>query len=110
MAKLTREEFKQSIQKMLGFASPEKQAEASELLTTLSDSYEESITEGETAAKTITELTANNETLRNVNSKLFLRVGETEKQIHKDNPSPAEDEPILDMKYENLFNEKGELL
>lgn len=109
MAKLTREEFKQSVQKMLGFASPEKQAEASELLTTLSDSYEESITEGERAANTITELTANNETLRAVNSKLFLRVGETEKSIHKD--TPAEDvEDIPELKYENLFNDKGDLL
>lgn len=47
-----------------------------------------------------------NETLREANMKLFLKVGETKKI----NETPTFNEPPKDkLKFEDLFNEKGEL-
>lgn len=105
---LSRDEIKSKFTEILGLASSENQARASELLTELSEEYESVLTESENSATRVQELTANNEALRDVNSKLFLKVG------HKIDTPPAGDptpEPPKDTpSFENLFNEKGELI
>ena len=106
---LTREQFKEKVTSLLGMTTPESQASASEILTELSDEYESVMTESETHAGKVQELTKNNETLRDVNAKLFLKVGTTTKETHKEE-TPAPEEPETKLTYENLFNEKGELI
>ena len=105
---LTREQIKSKFNAVLAMATPEKQANASELLTELSDEFESVLTASEESATKITELTSNNETLRAVNAKLFLRVGETDKEAQKDDTPKEEETPSI--KFEDLFNEKGELI
>lgn len=109
---MTREEHKAIIQKMLGMVTPDNQATASELLTQLSDDYEETLTQYETASTSVQELTAKNETLRDVNAKLFLKVGTTDKETHnqQQNNTNVQEQDENKMTFEALFNEKGELL
>lgn len=109
---MTRDEHRQAIQSLLGMVSADHQAAASEILTNLSDDYEQTLTASEQSANSVAELTRNNETLRSVNAKLFLRVGETEKSAHVEQPNngndgEAEDKPLP---FSDLFNEKGELI
>lgn len=56
-----------------------------------------------------TSLTADNETLRSANMKLFLQVGSDDTD-EPNTPKPSEEEkPKEKRKFEDLFNEKGEL-
>ena len=106
---MTRDEHKAIIDKLMAHSTTENQAEVSELLTQLSDDYEETLTSLETSNSTVTQLTENNEKLRDVNAKLFLKVGEIpkpENNSNNDNNVNEEDAPS----FESLFNEKGELL
>lgn len=106
---MTREEHRAAIQSLLGMVAPENQAGASEILTTLSEDYETTLTTSERAATDIERLTANNEKLREVNASLFLRVGQTTSTPN--NPPPKVEEPEMpQLSFEALFNEKGELL
>lgn len=109
---MTRDEHKKAIQSLLGMVSSEHQAEASEILTNLSDDYEETLTASETAANNVAELTKNNETLRSVNAKLFLRVGETEKLAHVEQTETGDNgkDDEKPLPFSDLFNEKGELI
>lgn len=56
-------------------------------------------------------LKLDNENIRAANMKLFLQVGanKTEQQRQHDQTGHDKDEPEQPMKYEDLFNEKGEL-
>lgn len=106
---MTRDEHKQKIAKLMGLVSPDNQATMSEILTELSEDYEQVLTASEGHSARVQELTANNETLRAVNAKLFLKVGE----VPKDPPQPSE--PTTDpepptITFESLFNDKGELI
>ena len=106
---MERTEHKNITAQLLGMVAPDNQATASELLTRLTEDYEQVMTEGEQAAATVATLTANNETLRQVNAKLFLKVGEV-----GGNPKPTDtpkDEPgEPPLSFDALFNEKGDLL
>lgn len=109
---MTRDEHRQAIQSLLGMVSADHQAAASEILTNLSDDYEQTLTASEQSANSVAELTRNNETLRSVNAKLFLRVGETDKTAHKEQDETgdhgmSDDKPLP---FSDLFNEKGELI
>ena len=108
---MTRDEHKNAVNQLLSMVTPEQQAAASELLTTLSDDYEQTLTNVETLTTRNETLTTNNETLREVNAKLFLKVGQTEKDNH-DNPGQGKggegNEPPT-LNYEDLFDEKGAL-
>lgn len=105
---MTREEHKNIVNQLLGMATPENQATASELLTRLTDDYEETLTAHETASASVATLTANNETLRKVNADLFLRVGVGKPQDPAQ--EPHKEEPETELTFEKLFNEKGELM
>lgn len=106
---MTRDEHKQIIQTMLGYVNSEHQAEASELLTNLSEDYEKTLTESETLTSSNETLKANNEKLRQVNADLFLKVGTSSPK-----PKSADDNINNDiddsLSFEKLFNEKGELI
>ena len=106
---MTRDEHKQMIAKLMGLATPENQATMSEILTELSEDYEQVLTDSEGHSETIRTLTANNETLRAVNAKLFLRVGEVPKDPPPTDPPTGDPEPPT-ITFESLFNEKGELI
>lgn len=93
---------------LLGMVTPENQATASELLTSLTEDYSEVSTNLAAQTKSIADLTANNETLRDVNAKLFLKVGSSEppKPItHPDNQEAV----ITPKSFDDLFTENGEL-
>lgn len=109
---MTRDEHKQIIQKMLGMVTPDNQATASELLAQLSDDYEETLTGYEKASTSVKELTEKNETLRDVNAKLFLKVGNTDKETHIENNNNADSQEGNEnaLTFEALFNEKGDLM
>lgn len=103
------EEMKAKFQELLGMTAPEKQGEASEILTALTDEVNTMYsTKAENESK-ISELTANNETLRAVNAKLFLKVGEVPK-AGTDNTPHANEGTQPEKTFESLFNDKGELI
>lgn len=108
---MTREEHKTIVNQLLGMVTPENQANASQFLTQLSEDYEATLTASETLQGEHQTLQKNFETLRNVNSELFLKVGATHKETHK-TPDPQKEEPSeLDgLTFDKLFNDKGELL
>ena len=109
---MTRDEHKNIVNQLLAMATPEQQAAASDLLTQLTDDYEQTLTNNEQLTANNQTLTTNNETLRQVNAKLFLKVGETDKNIsHKnDNPGQGNDGDENALTFEALFNEKGDLI
>lgn len=111
---MKREDHKAKLTALLGLATPENQARASELLTELSDDYEEVLTASENNANQVATLTANNETLRDVNAKLFLKVGATDKTtVHTDkgdNGNENKGDGSDSITFDKLFNEKGELM
>mgnify|MGYP003298400202 CR=1 FL=1 len=104
---MTRDEHKGIVNELLTMVNPDNQANASDLLTQLTDDYEQTLAGLEQANANVTTLTANNETLREVNARLFLRVGEPSGGGKITEPEPPKDDPKLT--FEDLFNEKGEL-
>jgi hypothetical protein len=83
------------------------EAKATEILTKLSDDYGETLTKSEENAKTAEKLTKDNTELRDVNMRLFLKVGVPNTNTEtKPDSNTGENKPL---KYEDLFNEKGGL-
>lgn len=108
---MTRDEHKNIVNQLLGMATPEQQAAASELLTQLTDDYEQTLTNCETLTTNNATLTDNNEKLRKVNADLFLKVGTTNKETHKEtDPGQGDGGNENQLTFEALFNEKGELI
>ena len=107
---MTREELAKLIQELHGFSTPENQARTSEILTTISEGFENTLTASEQAQTRVSELTANNETLRDVNAKLFLKVGSKPSEPIADPEPPKQTEPDAPISFDTLFNEKGELI
>ena len=108
---MTRDEHKAAIQQLIGMVAQEHQASASQILTNLSNDYEQTLTASETASSNVTKLTSDNEALRAANMKLFLQVGSVPKN---DPEKPAGNEGNQDedkpLPFTDLFNEKGELI
>lgn len=111
---MKREEHKSIIQELLGCATPDKQARASELLTQLTDDYEQTLTGSETLTSENSTLKENNEKLRQVNADLFLKVGNTTNTNQggtgKENKSKGQEGKETELTFDKLFNEKGELI
>lgn len=103
---MKRSEHKAIIDKVLGMIAPEHQAAASEALNTLSTDYGTTLDSLETANTSVQELTTANESLRAVNTKLFLQVGASEKKEQEEETKEEENKPLP---FDDLFNEKGEL-
>lgn len=114
----TRDEHKTALNNLLGMIAPDRQGEASAILTDLSDNYEQTVTESENNASRVSELTKNNETLRKVNADLFLKVGQTHNETRNNPPTPTQNQtvpsggepPKPEMTFDKLFNEKGDLM
>lgn len=79
------------------------EAKVTEMLTQLSDDYGAITADLESTKQTSQELKAQAESLRDVNMKLFLKVGNP---IPPDKPSDPNEGKL---KFEDLFNEKGGL-
>jgi regulator of replication initiation timing len=104
---MTKEEILAKIQEA---GTTESETDRREILAQLSDSISADYDNFSEVTKQVEQLTTDNETLRSANMKLFLRVGgKTPEESVKDttgaDPEPEEEE----LKYEDLFNDKGEL-
>lgn len=107
---MTNDEHKLLIQNIV--KNIDNQAELTSLLSDLSKDYTEVLAERNTYKKSNETLISDNENLRQTNMKLFLQVGGTEEKIKDEaqKVSPVTEEPTEEIaKYEDLFNEKGEL-
>lgn len=108
---MTRDEHKQAIQQLIGMVAAEHQAQASQILTNLSNDYEETLTNGETASSNAAKLTQDNEALRAANMKLFLQVGSVPKNDpENNNNNEGNEDEEKPLPFTDLFNEKGELI
>lgn len=81
------------------------QAKVTAILAELKEDYAKEAAEKTTALSTAEKLTTDNETLRDANMKLFLKVGEK----HADEPGKKKENEDDTPKFENLFDEKGNL-
>lgn len=82
--------------------------EVSNLLADLYDGFDGVFNERDTLKTKNTELNTNNETLKEQNMKLYLRVGQPTdtSKAGADSDKGNDDE----MSYDDLFNEEGELI
>ena len=94
------EDFKQKASEIL--ANLSDQAKVSEILTELTETYDNETTIKTTALSTAEKLNADNEKLRQANMNLFLKVGE---QAPKEEKQKQDTTP----KYADLFTENGDL-
>lgn len=100
---MDKNEFLQAI-KEIGTCEDDVQRRT--LLTDLQNNVSSVFDDNITLNERNTSLTADNETLRSANMKLFLQVGSDD----TDAPNGSEvDKPKEKRKFENLFNEKGEI-
>jgi len=108
---MKKEDHKKIINEILN--SLDDQGKVSELLVKLED--DNSILEDKhlEASTKIDSLIENNESLRSANNKLFIRLGAEEAQKQPfDDPTPTDqtDQTEDNLKFEDLFNSKGELI
>lgn len=98
---MKKEEFAQSL---LDLASIEDAAERRVKITELTDVANAIFDDQEKLTQANSKFEADNKKLQEYNMQLFLRVGD------KKQPKEPEEQPQGEpLKYENLFNEKGEL-
>ena len=105
---MERSEHTNLIHQLNGFINPEHVADASEILTRLSEDYETVLTEQETLTNTNNELTERNNRLRDVNGELMLKVGVPKEQA-KETKSQTQTNNENKLSYDDLFDEKGSL-
>lgn len=105
----TREEITADIQELMGFATAENQARISEILTGLSNEFDVVLKASDDAVNRATELEANNEHLRKVNTDLFMQVGRIPNG-GKESPDKPIEGDLPEITFDKLFNEKGELI
>ena len=77
------------------------------LITEVTDAVTGIYQSNETLTAANTKYEADNKKLQEYNMQLFLRVGDPTKKKETVDKTGEETKPVL--KYENLFNEKGEL-
>lgn len=106
---MTRDEHRQRINALLDMVGADNQAEASEILTELSEDYDETLTTSETLTTENTALKEKNEKLRSVNADLFLKVGTPADPNKGKNPESHNKNDDDIPSFDTLFNEKGEL-
>lgn len=106
---MTREEMQAQMQELLQMANPENQARMTEILSGITDEYDGIVASRDAAESKVEELTANNETLREVNAKLFLKVGNAPSPSGPTEPTNEPSDEIPQIAFESLFNEKGML-
>lgn len=108
---MDRQQHTSIIQQLRGLVSEENQATATQLLTQLSDDYDETLTASETLTTANADLTARNERLREVNSELFMKVGTSKENKGGNNQEQENKEgQENELTFDKLFDEKGDLL
>lgn len=80
----------------------------SQYLMQLTDDYSATLAELANANQRAEELTIANESLRNANMELFLKIGKTD-PTPKGEEDENEDEDEEKLNFDDLFNDKGEL-
>lgn len=95
------EEFKKKTEEILQNLTD--QAKVTDILTELVETYNTQIAEKTEKEEKLKKIQEDNEKLRETNMKLFLKVGETQKQEKE--KTEEESKP----KFEDLFDENGEL-
>lgn len=108
---MTKEEFNQKIKEITENLSDQGKVTAT--LTELYQEYEKVFDEKGQLSTLNETLTSKNDELKNYNMELFMKVGKQEKDEEKGKDSlkdkqEGKEEPKL--KYEDLFNEKGEFI
>lgn len=98
---MTREDL---LQKLTEIGTCEDDAQRRALLTSVTDEVKIVYDTNETLTTANSKFEADNKKLQEYNMQLFLRVGGQQKQ-----PDKAKEPQSEELKYENLFNEKGEL-
>lgn len=106
--KVTIDELKVNTAELLGFATAENQARTTEILTAITEEFAKMEQSATTSQNEIENLRKNNETLRDVNAKLFLKVGNPGGSS-EDKPEQAEEPQTPKLSYDALFKD-GELL
>ena len=97
---MTREELSQLL---TDIGTTEDPAQRRQLLTQVTDEVNSIYDSNETLSTANQQFEADNKKLQEYNMQLFLRVGGQQK------PKEEQQTQTEDLKYENLFNEKGEL-
>lgn len=87
--------------------SSDETGEISNLLADLFDGFDGVYNERDTLKETNNELSTTNEALKEQNMKLYLRVGQPTDKSDASKSNEGED---LEMSYDDLFNEEGELI
>lgn len=89
----------------------EDEVQRRELLATLQNETAELFDSHDTLTQANTDLTADNEKLRNANMSLFLQMGanKTPEQQQRDSTGIESQQNKAPRKFEDLFNEKGEI-
>lgn len=103
---MDRNEHQTVIEQLLPFINPDNQADATALLTQLSDGFNEVVTTNEELQTSNEKFKTDNEKLRKVNTDLFLKTGE---KFKDPNAKDTEDFNEEKLSYDDLFKE-GELL
>ena len=105
---MTKEEFNQKIQEIT--SNLEDQGKVTAALTELSQEYEKVITNNDNLTTLNDEFKTKNQELKDYNMKLFMQVTTDNKTNEKGNSSldAPDDKEEPKLKYEDLFDEKGD--
>jgi regulator of replication initiation timing len=87
------------------------QGKISEILQDFRTDYTGTLTEHATLSKSVEDLTKNNESLKTVNNKIMLQLGDVSTIVGKEKEQKEEqEEQSKEEPYTSLFNENGELI
>jgi hypothetical protein len=99
---LTRDEL---LNKLTNIGTSQDEAERRTLLTEITEDLTSVYDSNETLTKANAKFEADNKKLQEHNMKLFLKISDQTKPV----PKVEKQEKQENLKYENLFNDKGEL-
>lgn len=94
------------LQRLTDIGTAEDDASRRAIITEVSDEVRTVFGTVDTLTESKTKLETENKQLQGYNMDLYLKV---QGQKKKSDPIQSEDDPNDNLKYENLFNEKGEL-
>jgi len=106
---MTREEHEALVLNIL--ANLSDQGQVSEMLNTLREDYSQQLTTVDTLTNEKTTLTTHNESLKNVNNKIMLQLGDFSSTLKDKKVEDKIEEKVEEpMKFEDLLNSEGEML
>lgn len=105
---MDRADFQTAIELIREMVQPERQADASEMLISLSEGFNTVLDANETIQAENEHFKSDNERLRKVNTDLFLKVGAENKSVNNGAPQNIKEDETPS--FDSLFNEKGDLI